>query len=173
MMLAGLSPEALSVSPWSYAKHFPMLLANSRMELNDSSLALLKEYGFKKAVLLGDVSDQCAGGLEAVRLMGTDRYETSIKIAQYFVDQEGAGTYQNTAFAIGRERNYPDALASGMLQGKFSAPVILTQPGQESTASFCKEALADPEKYSTFYFLGAAAQGKEGSVYDEVVKALS
>ena len=170
--------DALSVSPWSYKQHYPMLLATSKLTLPDSSMALLKEKGFKKVILLGNVNDSCAAGLPTTRLMGATRYETSLLIADYFINTEKAGSYQNTGFAMGYNKNYPDALAAGMVLGRMGAPVMLVKnvtasdKESQSVFDFCRETLSDSSKYTSFCFIGAAAKGKENSAYDAIVKAL-
>ena len=163
--------DALSVSPWSYSLHYPMLLAGSDMKLKPNSTSLIRDYDFKQVILLGDVNSSCACGKPSIRIKGSDRYETSILIAQHFMKESSNATYQNTGFALGLNANYPDALAAGMLQGQKHAPVILTKENQANVLKFCEQTLGGGKQADTYYFLGAAGKGKSPA-YDQTVGAL-
>ena len=79
---------------------------------------------------------------------------------------------------MGYNKNFPDALAAGMVMGKLGSPVILVKNVTASDTEskiifdFCAEELSKIGRYDTFHFVGAAGKGKDGSSYDEIVKAL-
>ena len=64
-------------------------------------------------------------------------------------------------------------LAAGMLQGRLGAPVILACSNNDGSkiASFCSSTLAAAPA-SEYYFIGAAAQGKSGTDFNRIVRAL-
>ncbi|MBQ0059935.1 MAG: CotH kinase family protein, partial [Lachnospiraceae bacterium] len=83
--------DALSMSPWSYATHIPILLADANGELTPASRALVARQQIKQVILLGGgVKESCAGKKAFVRLAGSDRYETSLNIAAYFAENDEA-----------------------------------------------------------------------------------
>jgi len=152
--------DALSVSSMCYSKGYPLLLA-SNGELSGSSLAVAGN--FTKAYVLGGTSAVSANafaqlkdavGSTPKRLSGNDRYETSVAIAKEFFENQG-GSLDLTCFASGYDENYPDALAAGMLAGKYSAPVLLINGTSGAGFDYVAEnyTLADNE-VEGLYFLG-------------------
>lgn len=67
--------------------------------------------------------------VEASRLAGGDRYQTSRAIAE---ESFGGGT---TVAIVASGEDFPDALAASYLAGASDAPVVLTQAGQLSDAA--------------------------------------
>lgn len=173
MIATGLSAaDATSASSWSYAYGYPILLADRTLNLRQGSIDFIKKNGIKHVILLGDakvVSDACACGLDKVRLGGKNRFETSLKIAQYFVNKKGGTLTDNVGFAHGGDAHFPDALAGGQLLAKYNAPIILVSTSDEIIPDFIKRNIAgSPSAHSTFYFLGYAAKGKAKNVEDDV-----
>jgi hypothetical protein len=82
--------------------------------------------GAVPAARLADAAT-AAGSADTTQLAGIDRFETSAKIAGYGVGLYGAPT--NVYFAWGR--NYPDALAGGVVAGNGPSgrwqPLLLTE----------------------------------------------
>lgn len=134
------SADILSISPWSYYYHYPIFLADNNGNLSADSLAYAKM--FSKAYILGGTGAVSAAtelqlGSAAARLAGSDRYDTSVKIAEAFAasmpdnlsvkvyNASGHAAYlsscfNNTAFASGNDSQFADALVGGMLQARQS-----------------------------------------------------
>ena len=184
----GVPADALSVAPWSHRLRIPILLAHG-LKLDASTEAYVRKFG--KVILLGDVEESCACGRPVLtRLQGTDRYATSSMVAEYFIKECQSGLfaerfkssakaasagpgYNKLAFADGRNTNFPDALAGGMLQSLYGAPVILNKPGLAEQTKLVIDsklaALPSPQAVYSYYFLGT--MGKEPA-YDELVREI-
>ena len=168
--------DALSFSPWAYNHHIPILLVKNG-KASESTKAKIASFPY--VFLLGS-EEVCSEsnlkpGQPHQRLAGSNRYETSIKIAQFFVEMTGGGSYDCMGFADGTAAHFPDALAGGMLQGQLNAPIILTSEtssAPENVKPFIDSTLSGiKSRGKHFYFLGWAASGKS-SEYDTLVKWL-
>ena len=173
----GQSPaDALAFSPWSYGAQVPILLVKNG-EASASTKALIAKFEY--AFLLGSssvVKDSCLSASQKsnhyyYRMAGSNRYKTSLAIADYFT-RGSMGSYSNAAYADGTDAHFPDALVGGMLQGKLEAPIILTKPGQKDVLGFTKSTM-NKSAYvkDPVYFLGWSAKGKS-SEYGELTKLL-
>lgn len=70
---------------------------------------------------------QAGGAVDATRLWGADRYETSVAVAERFV-QEAGGSIDTAVLVSGT--SWRDAVIAAGLAGKLNAPVLLTQREQ-------------------------------------------
>lgn len=121
--------DALSVSPYAYAKHAPIFLANAFTHKLDSNvLSELKAGGFKRVIIVGGtaaLSDQLEKqqlkGISCKRLAGPTAYETSGAIAKWCLTQ--GMTASNVGVATGD--SYYDALAGAALCGKNNSALVL------------------------------------------------
>lgn len=126
--------DALSISSFAASNGWPILFSKG-----DSILQPLKEYlekihpsqiyilGGKEAVS-SFVEEEIAvlkPNSEIIRFSGKDRYETSVLIAKEF-----APNPQNIFVASGR--NFPDAIAGGVLAARTTDPVILINPERKN-----------------------------------------
>ena len=168
--------DALAFSPWSYGLHIPILLAKNGT-VSASTKELIGKFGW--CILLGSsstVKDSCLSNTQKSnshydRLAGSNRYKTSLAIANYFTRIE-MGSYSSAAYADGTDEHFPDALVDGMLQGRLGAPIILTKPGQKDVLSFTKGTMNNTAYVKDpVYFLGWSAKGKS-SEYGEITKLL-
>ncbi len=120
-------PDALSLSPASYAAHSPILFATRSSVPLATSQALA---GFSPAELV------IAGGTSAVtpqaeslpvasilRLAGANRYATSQAIAAW---ADGQGILPITGVAVATGLDFPDGLSGGSLAGHDGIPLVLT-----------------------------------------------
>lgn len=108
--------DALSMSPYAYATGSPILLANSEGNLTKESFKELFHSNFEQIVIAGgtgvvsqttqDVLQAFLGDEDAVRLAGSDRYETSSKVVSWCVDQ--GMSYEGLCVASGDK--FPDAI---------------------------------------------------------------
>lgn len=124
-------PDALSISSVAAHNGFPIILTD-RDSLPAQAAETLSKINPAQVFIAGGtgvISDSVKASIQSmihlsdsnvVRIAGSDRYETSIKIANYFrLDLSG-----NTA-TIANGENFPDALAGSVLAAKLKAPVLL------------------------------------------------
>lgn len=119
--------DALSISSYSYAQKIPLFLTDGNKMLTEETISALHSGGFVNIIIVGSdaaVSDQVETqlkGYNITRLGGANRYETSLKIAQYVVKRGLA--VNNMAVATGE--NFPDALTGAALCGKNNTVIML------------------------------------------------
>ena len=181
--IGSTAADALSMSPWSYYYRIPVLLYKADGTLTPKTQSLMRQ--FKRTYALGGARNQPAvvsNSKELIGLYGADRYETSVRIAQYFVPagdgsdgrpaHEEAFTEQ-VAFAPGPNQNFPDALVGAMLEGHTSnfstpGPIILVHPSQMSPHIIDYLKIYKPsvsQRVCTF-FLGAVTQQTQNRLTD-------
>ncbi|MDO4477695.1 MAG: cell wall-binding repeat-containing protein [Lachnospiraceae bacterium] len=156
--------DALSVSSWCYAFRVPILLAGGTTKtLRPSALEKVKNCQY--ITIVGSdqvVNDPAVNALAAdnpdrvQRLCGNNRYETSVKIAEFFV--EWAGPINYITFASGGNDNFPDALGGAMLAGQVYGPIILVSQKDSNNKpvyDFLKKTYSEkPVKY--VFYLGSS-----------------
>ena len=147
IMASGESfPDALSASPLAFVLKAPIFLCPKSGQLTEAQLKALFTVKAKRCILTGSsasVPDSMEGMLRAAvakatgkdtvvvtRLGGSNRYQTSAKIAQWAVDK-GHLAWSGAGFASGTKA--PDALAGSVLQGKKGAVMLLIDEN-DSTA---------------------------------------
>lgn len=157
-------PDALSVSPYAFAKKMPILLVRPTLvpaatadALDDMSATTAYVIGGETAVS-GPAAE--ALSVETTRLAGSDRLLTAIAAADFAV-AHGWANWSRVGIATGY--NYPDALAAGPALGKQGGVMLLCKP------TTMAEAL-----YATLYSHRAAITGVQvfggtGAVWGSVV----
>ena len=126
-------PDALCASPVAYSLHAPIFLTNSDF-MQQTTASILTSGSFDKVLIVGgsaavsiQIEEQLANaGLEVVRLAGETRYETSVEIARYALQQ---GTLVSQTVAVASGGNFPDALVGGALCGKEKSVLLLADTG--------------------------------------------
>ena len=122
--------DSLSAS----AANKPILLLSNK-SITAAQRAFL-ENSSKKFIIIGGesaISAQMEAELEKIgtvvdRLAGANRYETSVKVANYF--------FRNpTTAVVAYAKNFPDGLCGGPLAKALNAPLILTAAKAETLAS--------------------------------------
>lgn len=124
-------PDALSISSIAASKGYPIFMSennsipdtimNKISSINPSKVYIIGGTG----VLNGNIQTQLKNKLSSindeniVRISGNNRYETSLKVADYFKSDS-----KNVVLANGE--NFPDALSGAALAAKLNAPTILT-----------------------------------------------
>ncbi len=111
----------------------PILLVKPETELNDAQKNVAEN--FSKIYVIGGtgaVSEAAEAELAVygtvTRLSGTDRYKTSVKVAEtFFADPK--------TVVVAYGKNYPDGLCGGALAAALNAPLILTREGSEDAAA--------------------------------------
>ena len=142
--------DALSVAPISYAKHWPILLADNGKSLNADVVKALKDCGIRRAYIVGgklavtaNVESQLkkAGVTLAGRLAGDNGPATSRAIADFAL--ENGLAVANMAFAT--SQNFPDALAGAALCGKNGSVLLLCDDKAPANLSFATDHASEIE----------------------------
>jgi putative cell wall-binding protein len=130
-------PDALSAGAAAGALAGPVLLVDGSAKTTDSSLtSRLKTMKVNKIYVVGGTSAVSSGSVKGLsstgasvsRLSGSDRYDTSNKLANTIFKSAPA-----VYFASGA--TYPDALAGAVLAGRHKSPLLVSRttcvPGPE------------------------------------------
>lgn len=133
--------DALSASALAGAVDGPVLLA-SRYDVPAAVLEEIERLGATKAYVVGGTSALDDFVLRAIktvpgmayptRVAGSDRYETSARVAETVAALDGSA-FSRGAF-IARGDTYPDALAAGPFAYSQGMPVLLTRPTELPTS---------------------------------------
>ena len=145
------SPDALSIAPYAGEKNIPILFTESN-HLSQSVKNFIKENSISSATIIGGtapVSNQVKSELEQLtskvtRVYGTDRYKTSIAIAQKYYDQS---KMDKVLFTRGDET--VDALSASSLAADYHSPILLTKTESlpKVTEGYLRKADLQPELY--------------------------
>ena len=135
-------PDALSAAPAAAAADAPLLLTPAAT-LPPAVRAELVRLKPTSVVILGGaaiVSDAVSAavaslGANVTRIAGTDRYDTSRRVAEYAFPQAP------TAY-IATGADYPDALAASAAAGAIGAPVVLVDGKKPALSAPTVTALA-------------------------------
>lgn len=157
--------DALSAS----ATGQPILLVNGKAgkELTEGQRALVKSLAKEKlGVIIAGGTGAVNAALEAdiatvkkpTRLAGDNRYQTSVRIAEYFFKSPAALTIATGAA-------FPDGLCGGPLGRKTNCPLILTAKSKGADAN----AYAKSKKTTTAWILGGTAVVSDADV-SEIIK---
>jgi putative cell wall-binding protein len=114
-------PDALSAAPLAAAKGWPILLTPGNGPVPDVTMQALAALGATSGLVVGTYVDPVIPGLTLTHLVGSDRYDTSAKIAEYAAN-EGM-SYSHVAAATGDD--FPDALAAGPYLARDGGVVLL------------------------------------------------
>lgn len=153
-------PDALSISPYAYAKGYPIYLTEDRGALSLSTIKAIQSLGtVERVIIVGSsavVNESSESQLESIvptveRWSGSNRYETSLRIAEGAV-ADGM-TWSNVVVASGE--NFPDGLAGASLAGKRGGVLLLTAQGDASAVA---HAIASAKgEVKSCYVLGSEA----------------
>ncbi len=155
-------PDGLSVAPYAYSVKRPVLLTRPEMlPLSVFNTMQATDVDFV-AIVGGEaaVSDSIqnvfgAFGISNSRTSGSDRYATSVSLANYAHND----VYINASadyIAASSGEDFPDALAGGVTTGEAGGIMVLTQKATLSpiTVRFCEN---HPNPAEAIVFGGAAA----------------
>ncbi len=129
--------DALSVGPFAYMEHRPIILTQPDGLPSDikDEWAILAEYSDGGVIVVGGersvstrVLQQMAAYMPSheiryARIAGTDRFDTSARLASAY-------GMEFDVFGLASGLNYPDALAGGAAMGKAGGALLLTPPTQ-------------------------------------------
>lgn len=135
VLVNGTNPaDALSGGPLAYKLDAPILLTESRRiqsavltEIErlkpDTVYILGGENSISSTAVESVVKSKLKTGAKIVRISGSDRYETSVRIAENII---GTSNFSGAGFVNGDTKKFPDALSAAALLGKKNMPLILT-----------------------------------------------
>ncbi len=147
------SPDALSIAPYAASKQIPILLTSSK-EISEATLTYMTTVKPVAATIIGGenaVSSMVEENLNSTstvkRVAGSNRYETSVKIAETFAFESKSVFFANGDVFI-------DALPGSPYAAAMGAPVILTK---QSSLSSEAERYVETSMSREYYFLGGEA----------------
>ncbi|GAA0117724.1 cell wall-binding repeat-containing protein [Clostridium senegalense] len=181
--------DALSMSPISGAKQYPILLTE-KDTLTSNAIKQMEKIKPKEVFIAGGVgaiSDEVQNeikdiianikGNEVIRLSGKDRYETSMEILNHFSKE-----LKDESIFIASGKTFPDALSGSALASKTESPILLSNSqtiidskpeldnyksvnilgGKFSVEKFTEQRLNDEE---TFLFYIDSIYEENGKIY--------
>jgi putative cell wall-binding protein len=165
--------DALGASPLCASRGWPVFLKAPGGEV---PVAAMQSIGTRTVRILGGTGvvsrDEFIGlwddfgAARVFRHGGDDRYETALEIARF---STGVGaSWDGLAIATGRD--YPDALAGGVLAGRDGTVLLLT-PSRGLHPSVANELDARRDGIDTVVFLGGTGAVSQ-AVRDEVAQIL-
>ena len=162
--------DALSVSTAAAAKKAPIIYLSKSGELDAETASYLKSVKgkVKKAYVIGGIgviSDNMlkkAGdalglsGTAVERVFGANRYSTCVEINKRF-----AGNLTGKSLCIATGKNFPDALAGGVLAAMNKAPLFLA----DTVLSAEQKTYLNTKKATNFYVFGGTGAVPNSLVY--------
>lgn len=136
--------DALSVSPYAFATHAPIVLSDPNNGLTDQAINELKAKNVSNVIIVGgqnavprkvEAQLTSAGLQVSKRIAGTTRFETSQMIADFEL-ADGSLGFKADGIILATGNNFPDALAAGPLGGRNRTPLLLVDTGAQSAASW-------------------------------------
>jgi putative cell wall-binding protein len=115
--------DALSVAPLAAAKGWPILLIPESGAAPEATMQALSSLGVGQGLVVGTYFDPGIPGLALTQVAGSDRYDTSAKVAEYSAAQ--GMSFAHVAMVTGDD--FPDALAAGPFLATDGGIVLLTQ----------------------------------------------
>ena len=166
--------DALAASTWSYSLGIPVILAKDG-KVSGGAAKVLNH--FETVYLLGDtkvVKDSVVPtGVKKVRLGGKNRWETSRKIADFFIVNVTNNHDYMTLYVPGEDALFPDALAAGQFNPIGPNPVILVS--EKRASCYLDPTYKQVNQSWPGFFFGSAAKdhgpkGRVGTIYKAVAK---
>ena len=161
--------DALSISPYAYAKHCPIFMTSDATSISQATLDALKSGGFSRIVIVGGtkvIPDSIATkiknatGKEPERLAGAGAIETSLAVANWECDNG----FQPDSLAIANRDGYWDALCGAALCGKHNSVILLVEPSNVNKASLDGFVKAHSANITKTYILGGTAAVPQATV---------
>jgi putative cell wall-binding protein len=124
-------PDALSISSIAASKGYPIFMSQDDI-IPDTTINKISSINPSKVYIIGgtgalsnDIQSQLKNNLSnindenIIRISGINRYNTSLKIADYF-------KLDSKDVILANGENFPDALSGSALASELNAPIILT-----------------------------------------------
>lgn len=146
--------DALCAGPLATKYNAPILMTKPNV-IDQSTLDEIKRLGVKHVIITGGTGAVSAsiektlqenGISDITRLSGSNRYETSVKIAQKL---------SSTKVVLATGENYPDALSISVAASKLGMPILLTSKNQ--LPAQVKEYITTKNITKTYIIGGAGA----------------
>lgn len=162
--------DALSISSYAYASASPIFLTDGddmlTLVTRQRLLAGWKSGNIERVVIIGGessvgttVESQLENlGIEYERWSGSNRYLTSIEIAEHAVE-EGVLSYDTLGFATGS--GFADSLAAGALMGKLDGVLLLVDERSNGTAALDDLVSAQSSYISSVLIFGGSSSLSE------------
>lgn len=164
--------DALSASPYAYAKAAPIFLTHPESDkLASADTSAIKSGGFDRLVICGGTDvvssavDKSFSGIDVVRLGGANAYDTSVLIVNWCLTHGMSSSVMGVATGTG----YWDALTGASLCGMNNAPILLVADGYTQTID--KVLAPNRSKVLKVYVFGGEAAVSK-SVYSEILSAV-
>ncbi len=153
----GSYADAVAAAPIAAARGWPIYLAHPTGGIVTYSEDAYEGVG--STIVLGGTNAVHPGAeaylrneFTVVRIAGQNRYDTSVRIAEYGVEEAGLA-WERLGVATGE--GFSDALAGGVLQGKVGGVLLLTPP--ESLSAYTSASLeANKADIATVTFFGGS-----------------
>ncbi|NPD31463.1 cell wall-binding repeat-containing protein [Eggerthellaceae bacterium zg-1084] len=127
--------DALSASPYSYAKKAPMFLSFPGTGLKPETIDAIRSGGFTEVLILGGtaavpsvVERSQLSGIKCTRIYGDNAIGTSIAMAKRCL----ADGMDMSHVGIATSAGYHDGVCAGPLCGKNNSPLLLVRDGDTS-----------------------------------------
>jgi cell wall-associated protease len=151
-------PDALAISAYAALMDLPIVFVEND-KIPAETAQFLEKYQFSRSYVIGGtaaISEELLKELpNPTRISGADRYETTIAIHEYFKEQYNE--IQGYFFTTGR--NFPDALAGGILSARTDMPILLVDPKRlpQPVKSYLEESGASDRSDLIFRIIGGKA----------------
>ncbi|WP_419923447.1 cell wall-binding repeat-containing protein [Candidatus Poriferisodalis sp.] len=131
---SGVFADALAAGPMAYQGEYPILLT-PQDRLHPAVFDYLVASDIEHLIILGGTAavgtavQRALSGLDftIVRIAGTDRYATAVRLAETQLDEDGLRPcFDGAELGLAFGGLSPDAIASGPLLGELCAPLLLT-----------------------------------------------
>ena len=133
--------DAASISGYAFSEEVPILLVGDSRRLDDRTIDLINEAGFKEMIIVGSnipINDAVYTQTNIkksniVRLAGYDHFDTSFAIAKWSLGESKSRVQPDKPFkykngiGFATAKTYPDALAAGPIQGSMQSPLVFIQ----------------------------------------------
>lgn len=137
-------PDAVSAAAAAASAHAPLLLVE-RNRLPEETLAALDDVGAERIVIVGGVAavseeveqQLAATGRTVERIAGTDRYDTSARVATRIPSRESLWLATGT--------NWPDSLTAAAAAAAVGGPVLLVPGGDLDDSPAAREWLEEQD----------------------------
>lgn len=158
-------PDALSISSLSAITGYPVCLVG-KDNLSDQAIAALNKIKPSTVYIVGGtgvISDNVFNQTktycsDVVRLGGANRFETSLKISNYFKSY-----FTSDTVTVTYGGNFPDALSGSALSGKMKSPILLVPSNSGDQADLSEiKSFMDQSSYKKYLILG----GKNSVPYE-------
>jgi lactocepin len=155
--------DALSAAPVSYAKHWPILLADNGVSINQDVRKALTDCEITKVIIVGGkvaVTENVEKQINEIGITDIERWsgDTGTKTSATIARKAIALGMSPNNMGVATSQSYPDALAGAALCGKNNAVLVLADDKDTTNRTFPSAYRASIKR--VFVFGGELAVGK-------------